>query len=88
MALAAGVTLANEGLVLQVVIPAAMGLATLGAVQLMKRANRNAQRRMAAGGIADFNALGAEAKTDATDALTDGLSGLEYGNHNDVPRHG
>ncbi len=72
VALAGGVTLAGEGLALLLVIPAAMGIATLGAVQLMKLANRNAQRRLAAGEFAGFNALGNEAKTDATEALTDG----------------
>lgn len=72
VALAGGVTLADEGLAQLVVIPAAMGLTTLGAVQLMKLANRNAQRRIAAGEFAGFNALGTSAKTDATDALTDG----------------
>ena len=44
VALAAGLTLADEGLALLLVIPASMAIATLGAVQLMKLANRNAQR--------------------------------------------
>lgn len=88
VALAAGVTLAGAGLALLVVIPAAMGLATLGAVQLMKLANRNAQRRIAAGEFAGFNALGAEAKTDATEALADGLSGRDDMYHGVVTRHG
>jgi len=72
VALAAAFTLADEGLALLLVIPAAMGIATLGAVQLMKLANRNAQRRIAAGEFAGFNALDTEAKTDTMDALTDG----------------
>jgi hypothetical protein len=72
VALAAGLTLAGEGLVLLLVIPAAMGLAGLGAVRLMKLSNRNAQRRIAAGEFTGFNALGTEAKTDATEALIDG----------------
>jgi len=72
VALAAGVTLADEGLALLLVIPAAMGIATLGAVQLMKLANRNAQRQIAAGESTGFNALGTEARTEPTEALTDG----------------
>lgn len=72
VALAAGFTLADEGVALLLVIPAAMGIATLGAVQLMKLANRHAQRRIAAGEFAGFNALGTEARTDATESLTDG----------------
>lgn len=44
VALATGLTLADQGLALLVFIPAGMGVASLGAVQLMKLANRNAQR--------------------------------------------
>jgi len=73
VALATGFTLADEGLALLLLIPAAMGIATLGAVQLMKLANRNAQRRIAAGEFTGFNELGTEAKTDGTESLSDGL---------------
>ena len=45
---------------------------TLAAAQLMKLANRNAQRRIAAGGFPDFNALGTGAGTDANPAMTEG----------------
>ncbi len=44
----------------------------LGAVQLMKLANRRAQRRIAAGEFPDFNALVTEANTAAKAALNDG----------------
>ena len=72
VALATGFTLADEGLALLLFIPAGMAIATFGAVQLMKLANRSAQRRIAAGESADFNALGTEAETDAKASLTDG----------------
>lgn len=71
VAVAAGVTLADQGLALLVFIPAGMGIASLGAVQLMKLANRSAQRRIAAGEFPGFNALSNETKTDSTEALTD-----------------
>lgn len=58
VALATGLTLADQGLALLVFVPAGMGIACLGAVQLMKLANRNAQRRIAAGAFPCFNALG------------------------------
>ena len=74
VALATGLTLADQGLALLVFIPAGMGIASLGAVQLMKLANRNAQRRIAAGEFPGFNALGAETKTEATEAVTDGFA--------------
>ena len=74
VALATGFTLADEGLAMLLFIPAGMAVATLSAVQLMKLANRNAQRRIAAGEFAGFNALGAESKTDAEVALTDGAA--------------
>ena len=44
----------------------------LGAVQLMKLANRRAQRRIAAGEFPDFNALVTEANTDAKASLNEG----------------
>ena len=72
VALATGLTLSDQGLALLVFIPAGMGIASLGAVQLMKLANRKAQRRMAAGDFPGFNALGPEKKADATEALTEG----------------
>ena len=75
VAVAVGATLADQGLALLLVIPATMGVAIVGAVQLMKLANRNAQRRIAVGEFAGFNALGADAKTDVTEALGDGSGG-------------
>jgi hypothetical protein len=75
VALATGVTLADEGLALLVFIPAGMGIATLGAVQLMKLANRDAQRRIAAGELTGFDALDTDARPDATAVVTDGPSG-------------
>ena len=72
VALATGLTLADQGLALLVFIPTGMGLASLGAVQLMKLANRNAQRRIALGEYPGFDVLGTETKADATGALTDG----------------
>ena len=53
-------------------IAASMGVVLFGTVQLMKLANRRAQRRIAAGEFPEFNALGAEVNTDANAALTDG----------------
>jgi len=58
VALAAGITLAGQGLAVMLVIPGAMGMATVGAVQLMKLANRNAQRRIAAGEVVGFRSAG------------------------------
>jgi hypothetical protein len=72
VALATGLTLADQGLALLLFIPAGMGIASLGAVRLMKLANRDAQRRIAAGDFPGFNALGSERKTDSTEALPDG----------------
>jgi len=71
VALATGLTLADQGLALLVFVPATMGIACLGAVQLMKLSNRNAQRRIAAGEFPGFNALGTETDTDTMEALTD-----------------
>ena len=53
-------------------IAGSMGVVVLGTVQLMKLANRNAQRRIAAGEFPDFNALVPETNTDAKAALDDG----------------
>ncbi|MBT8477840.1 MAG: hypothetical protein KJO06_02910 [Gemmatimonadetes bacterium] len=75
IALAMGLTLAEEGLALLVFIPAGMAVATLGAVQLMKLANRNAQRRIAAGEFAGLKALGTESNTDGEAVPTDGAVG-------------
>lgn len=72
VALATGVTLADQGLALLVFIPAGMGIASLGAVQLMKLSNRNAQRRIAKGEFPGFDALGAGTEAAATEALPDG----------------
>ena len=60
---AAGATaaiVADAGLAMLILLPAASTVAmTLGAVQLMKLANRRAQRRIAAGEFPDMGALGA-----------------------------
>jgi hypothetical protein len=72
VALATGLTLADQGLALLVFIPAGMGLSSLGAVRLMKLANRNAQLRIAAGEFPGLNALGTEKRTASTESLTDG----------------
>jgi hypothetical protein len=48
-------------------IAGSTGVVFLGAVQLMKLANRKAQQRIAAGEFSDFKALGTEATTDAED---------------------
>jgi hypothetical protein len=69
VALATGLTLADQGLALLVVIPVVTGIASLGAVQLMKLSNRNAQRRIAAGSFPGFGALGPGATTEPRDAL-------------------
>ena len=53
-------------------ISASTGVVVVGAVQLMKLANRSAQRRIAAGEFPGFNALGTEPDTDAKAALTEG----------------
>jgi hypothetical protein len=53
-------------------IAGSTGVLFLGAVQLMKLANRRAQRRIAAGEFADFNALGAGGNMDAEKGLTKG----------------
>jgi hypothetical protein len=56
---AIGVALSEGGLVIGALFPVATTLAmTLGAVQLMKLANRNAQRRIAAGEFLDIQAIG------------------------------
>ena len=53
-----GVGLSEGGLVMEILFPVGSTLAmTLGAVQLMKLANRNAQRRIAAGEFPDIQAL-------------------------------
>lgn len=50
---------ADAGLAVIIIMPAASTIAmTLGAVQLMKLANQNAQRRIAAGEFPDIGALG------------------------------
>jgi hypothetical protein len=72
VALATGFTLADQGLALLVFIPAGMGIVSLGAVQLMKLANRRAQRRIAAGEFPGFHAPGIETRADEREALPDG----------------
>ena len=72
-ALVTGLIVAGEGLAVMVFFPAGSTiLMTLGAVQLMKLANRSAQRRIAAGEFPDFEELGTGTSTDATAALTEG----------------
>ena len=72
-AIATGNVLAGNGVAVMALSMAASTIVVpLGAVQLMKLANRRAQRRIAAGEFPDFNALGAEVNTDANGALTDG----------------
>ena len=72
-ALATGSIVAGEGLAAMVFFPAAsMIVMTLGAVHLMKLANRSAQRQIASGEFPDFEALGPGTSTDATAALTEG----------------
>lgn len=54
----AGVAVADGGLAMILLLPVGSTVAmTLGAVQLMKLANRNAQRRIAAGEFPDMEAL-------------------------------
>ena len=52
-------------------IAGSMGVVFLGAVQLMKVANRSAERRIAAGEFPGFDALGSGESTDAKEAATD-----------------
>jgi hypothetical protein len=57
-ALATAGVVANEGLVMLIIMPAASTVVlTMGAVQLMKLANRNAERRIAAGEFPDIGAI-------------------------------
>lgn len=61
VAAATGFTVVGNGMAAMVLFPAgSVIIMTVGAVQLMKRANRDAQRRIAAGEFPDFEALGAE----------------------------
>jgi hypothetical protein len=54
-----GVAIGEGSLAMALLIPVGSTLAlTLGAVQLMKLANRNAQRRIADGDFPDLKALG------------------------------
>jgi hypothetical protein len=58
-AVATGSIVAGKGVAAMVLFPAVSTiLMTVGAVQLMKLANRYAQRRLAAGEFPDFKALG------------------------------
>jgi Flp pilus assembly protein TadB len=75
-ALATGSALAGKGVAVVAFFSAgSIFVMTLGAVQLMKLANRSAQRRIAAGEFPDFGTLGTETNTDAKTALPEGLSG-------------
>ncbi len=72
-ALAAGLIVAGQGFAAMLFFPVGSVIVmTFGAVQLMKLANRSAQRRIAAGEFPDFEALGTGTSTDATAALTEG----------------
>ena len=74
-AIAAGKALAGNGVaVMLFFIVGSAIVVPLGAVQLMKLANRRAQRRIAAGEFPDFNALGAEASTEPERSLPEGLN--------------
>ncbi len=53
-------------------VAASTGAVLLGTVQLMKLANQNAQRRIAAGEFPDFKTLGTETNTDEKAALNEG----------------
>jgi ferric-dicitrate binding protein FerR (iron transport regulator) len=73
---ATGVALAEGGLATIILLPIGTTVAmTLGAVQLMKLANRGAQRRIAAGEFPDMEALmrggGEDSKKGAPQALTE-----------------
>jgi hypothetical protein len=69
-AAALGIAWSEGGFVPGILLPVGTTLAmTLGAVQMMKLANRNAQRRIAAGEFPDIQALGAG----ESDASADGL---------------
>ena len=52
-------------------IAGSVGVVFLGAVQLMKVANRSAERRIAAGEFPGFHALGSGESADAKEAGTD-----------------
>ncbi|UCD23555.1 MAG: hypothetical protein JSW51_10990 [Gemmatimonadota bacterium] len=57
-AVATGIAVAGADLAVMILLPAASTVVmTLGAVQLMKLANRNAQRRIAAGEFPDMNTV-------------------------------
>ena len=53
------------------VIAGSLGVSFLGAVQLMKVANRSAERRIAAGEFPGFNSLGSGESSDTKEAVTD-----------------
>ena len=72
-AITAGNALAGNGVaVMAFFIAGSTIVVPLGTVQLMKLANRKAQRRIAAGEFPDFKALGAEASTEAERSLPEG----------------
>ncbi len=70
--LVTGIVLAGEGMALLVFIPAGMGVAIVGAVQLMKLANWNAQKRIAAGEFPGFVGLEAGEEAEAGPELGPG----------------
>ncbi len=68
-ALATGLIVAGEGFAAMLFLPVGSVIVmTFGAVQLMKLANRRAQRRIAAGEFPDFRALGTEASTERNES--------------------
>ena len=72
-AIGTGIAVAGADLAVMILVPAGSTIVmTLAAVQLMKLANRNAQRRIAAGEFPDFEALGAEKSTQPKRSLPEG----------------
>jgi len=77
-AFSTGYIVAGEGVVADVLFPVGSTIVMiLGAVQLMKLANRNAQRRIAGGEFPDFDSLGGEPGTGPRSSLADVDGGVE-----------
>jgi len=73
VAVATGFTVAERGVAAIVLFPAASTIImSVGAVQLMKRANRDAQRRIAAGELLKHSALATEASSESERTLPEG----------------
>ena len=72
-AIGTGLAVAGADLAVMILLPAGSTIVmTIGAVQLMRLANRNAQRRIAAGEFPDFEAVGAEKNTEPKPSLPEG----------------